>query len=95
MTFREFKAWANDRACDGCWGFREATMVLHVIGDVNQQPFWKREKHWNEHWEKAIVQDIVYPVNAKIKELRGIDVFIHLGHMTLKERIERLIDKFL
>lgn len=24
MKFKEFSAWCNDRACDGCWGMTEA-----------------------------------------------------------------------
>lgn len=94
MTFREFKAWANDRGCDGCWGMVEAAICLHVISEVNKEPFWRHEKCWSECYEEDTVRGIVLPTNAKIKEVCGKDVYVHTGRMILKEWIEQLINKF-
>ena len=65
MTFKQFTAWCNERACDGCWSFDVVT-----FWDVKKQPFWLREKHWqilNEMFD--IENKVVNHINAKIEEL--------------------------
>lgn len=69
MTFKEFVAWCNERACDGCWGSNVVMLALDVIPLVNEVPFWKREKVWQKlnAWI-GIEEQIVKPLEAKIKE---------------------------
>lgn len=69
MKFKEFSAWCNDRACDGCWGMTEAIICTNVYSDIYKFPFWKREKYWRECAEKEIVEKIVKPTNRKIIEM--------------------------
>ena len=73
MKYKEFVAWCNERACDGCWGFYEATTCIDVIDSVRKLPFWKREKFWQKVNEQlGIVELIVIPTNKKIEEyLKG------------------------
>lgn len=46
MKFKEFSAWCNERACDGCWGMTEAIICTNLCSDIYKFPFWKREKYW-------------------------------------------------
>ena len=48
MTFKEFSKWCNERACDGCWGMKEAMICVTICEDIYKKPFWKREKIWRE-----------------------------------------------
>lgn len=55
ITFKEFDAWANQRACDGRWSFSDASLSIKAVGEVmNERAFLKtvrdkkREKKWNE-----------------------------------------------
>ena len=70
MTFKQFMAWCNERACDGCWSFDVVTFCIEIIRDVKKQPFWRRERHWkilNEMFD--IENKVVNHINAKIEEL--------------------------
>lgn len=71
MTFKEFKAWCNRRASDGCWGMMTAMICCDVVKDVLKEPFWRREKVWQKQHAKEIVEQLVEPTNAKIKEVYG------------------------
>lgn len=53
VTFEEFSAWCNARACDGAWSMNMAIVCLEAhkkVYDVN--PLFgkkkKREAKWNE-----------------------------------------------
>ena len=67
MTYKEFKDWCNDRACDGCWGVLTAMICVEIVHDMDFTPFWKRRKKWRE-LEQKIVAEIVEPTNEKICE---------------------------
>jgi len=68
MTFKQFVAWCNDRACDGCWGPITAMTCVGIIERVRKSPFWKREKVWQSlNTECEIIKEIVEPVNEKIR----------------------------
>lgn len=71
MSFKEFLAWCNERACDGCWGLIEAMICIDVITEVGKKPFWKREKFWRETYMTEVIREIVNPTNQKIGELLG------------------------
>lgn len=72
MTFKEFSAWCNERAADGCWGFSEAQLCIAVIEEVLRQPRRKQETFWQGvNWAADIENAIVIPTNKKIKELLG------------------------
>lgn len=68
MTFKEFREWCNDRACDGCWGMDAATICIAIIEEIKNKPFWKRKKEWKK-LEDEVVTKIVNPINKKIEEL--------------------------
>lgn len=68
MTFKEFEAWCNRRACDGCWGMLDAMICIDILGKVRKKWFWKREKLWQEKYANDVVEQIVNPINKKIVE---------------------------
>ena len=68
MTFKEFKAWCNDRACDGCWSKETAIYCIAVIRNIEIQPFWKRKRAWAEERE-FIVENIVKVIEEKMTEV--------------------------
>lgn len=70
MKFKEFVAWCNERACDGCWGLQEAMICISIMEEVKEKPFWRREKFWRETYMKWVCDKIVYPINQKIEEMR-------------------------
>lgn len=70
MTYKEFRAWCNERACDGCWGIREAMICCGILAKINRLPFWKRKKAWNE-CKDELEELIIAPINQRIKEWRG------------------------
>jgi hypothetical protein len=69
MTFKEFSKWCNHRAGDGCWGSVEAMICIDIIQTVNKVPFWKREKFWKLNYEEPVLNEIVKPIEKKIKEV--------------------------
>ena len=69
MKFKEFSNWCNQRTSDGCWGITEAIICCRICRMIYDKPFWKREKFWKEYYENNIVNQIVEPINKKIKEL--------------------------
>ena len=68
MNFKEFAAWCNDRAADGCWGMMEAICCCDAASKIYKQPFWKREKVWQMQYKDDIMP-IVEATNKKIKEI--------------------------
>ena len=71
MTFKQFDAWCNERAYDGCWGMLTAMTCIDLIGKMRKIPFWKREKVWREKHEKQVLDEIINPIEKKIKEVYG------------------------
>lgn len=51
MTFKEFCKWANQRACDGKWDFTTCMLSISIIDEINQAPFWKRNRIWKSKYE--------------------------------------------
>lgn len=68
MKFKEFTAWCNERAADGCWGMVEAMCCCDAASKIYKQPFWKREKIWQTQY-KDDVMPIVEATNKKIKKI--------------------------
>lgn len=71
MTFKEFKTWCNQRACDGCWGMLDAMVCIDIIQTVQKKLFWKREKFWQEEYANDVMEQIVNPIERKIEEVAG------------------------
>ena len=69
MTFKNFSDWCNLRAADGCWDMTSALACTEILNKVRQKPFWKREKVWKQLYEKSVVDNIVIPIENKIKEV--------------------------
>ena len=70
MTFKQFRKWCNERACDGCWGYHEAILCIDVGREILKLPSWKREKVWKQI-ELRMLNEVIEPTNRKIQELRG------------------------
>lgn len=70
MTYKEFVAWCNERACDGCWSANTAIYCIEVMEKINALPFWKRKKEWLKV-KNIIETDVVAVINAKIQEMKG------------------------
>ena len=69
MTFKKFSDWCNQRAADGCWDMASALACTEILNKVRQKPFWKREKVWKQLYKKSVVDNIVIPIENKIKEV--------------------------
>ena len=72
MTFRKFVEWCNHRAVDGCWGMTTAITCISIINEIYKEKFWRREKVWKEKYEADVLNEIVHPIEEKIKE-RGME----------------------
>lgn len=72
MTYKQFRHWCNERACDGCWGYLEASLCIDVMSEINKLPFWKREKAW-KMVKNIMMVEVITPINQRIKEIMGAD----------------------
>lgn len=72
MTYKEFKDWCNERACDGCWGLLTAMICVEIVHDMDHTPFWKRRKKWRE-LEKKVITEIVEPTNSRCARSHPLD----------------------
>ena len=66
MTFKEFTAWCNERACDGRWNMLTAMACIDLMAEIRKIPFWKRERFWKSQYEKQVLEEIVEPINQRI-----------------------------
>lgn len=71
MTFKEFVSWCNQRACDGCWGMLDAMVCIDIVNTIRKELFWRREKVWKRDFENRVVDEIIIPIENKIKEVYG------------------------
>lgn len=69
MTFKEFDAWCNERACDGCWGSLTAMVCIDLIEQMKSVPILQREKVWKEKYEKQVLEEIINPIEEKMEEM--------------------------
>lgn len=70
MTYRQFKKWCNERACDGMWSSATVAVCIKTCHTVDRVPFWKREREWQRlNGEQGIVENFVEPTNKKIDKL--------------------------
>lgn len=67
MTFKEFSKWCNERACDGCWGIAEAMICMDVGTEIHRRPWFLRERAWQNHASREMVERIVQATNALIE----------------------------
>ena len=72
MTFKQFKRWCNDRACDGRWGYEDAVYCIELIQDMMKIPWWKRNKAWKKI-NLLVLHAVVTPTNQKFQKERCID----------------------
>lgn len=69
MTFKEFAAWCNERACDGCWGMATAITCCELVSNIYKLRRRHREKAWAEiNKQEHIVENIVKPINQKLQK---------------------------
>lgn len=69
MKFKEFGNWCHNRAADGCWDMLTAMACLDLYAKTKKIPFWKREREWRRRYEKRVMDEIVKPIEDKMKEL--------------------------
>ena len=67
MTFKEFTKWCNARACDGNWGLHHVLTCTSIYNEIKEIPFWKRERVFKNKYAKHVYEEIVKPINEKIK----------------------------
>lgn len=48
MTYKEFKKFCNDRACDGYWCAEDAVLCIQTLQVMKRTPIWKRKEVWKE-----------------------------------------------
>ena len=70
MRFKKFVNWCNERACDGRWGMIEAMTCVSIIQEIRQEPFWRREKLWKTKYKKDVLEQIVWPIEDKIQQIK-------------------------
>lgn len=71
MKFKEFEKWCEERASDGCWGKEEALVCIDILRVVRKIPFWRRERYWKDNFKEFVANEIVYPIEKKMKEIGG------------------------
>lgn len=76
MTYKEFRDWCNRRACDGCWGIREALICMTAVREVEDVHSWLpwkekklKEKKWQEVEAKYEIMEIIV---KPIYEIYGV-----------------------
>lgn len=73
MKYKEFVAWCNQRACDGCWSMETALYCIVIMRKIDSLPFWKREKEWRKIKDE-VEKNVVSVIDAKIKAWKeGVD----------------------
>lgn len=75
MKYKEFNAWCNERACDGCWGIKEAMFCIDTCSTMMSVPFWKREKAWREYEHREVAEKVVAETNKIIEKMKQDTVF--------------------
>lgn len=76
MTYKEFKDYCNERACDGKWGMNEALnciAIIEAIDDIQVRVmgFYSRKKTQQareEAWQKIILEIHKASLGDKINE---------------------------
>lgn len=56
---------------DGCWGMLEAIACINLINEIMKIQFWKREKFWKENYEQQVLEEIINPIEKKLKEIKN------------------------
>ena len=46
---------------------------IDILSTVGKEPFWRREKVWKQEFENSVVNEIVIPIETKMKEIYGDD----------------------
>lgn len=73
MKYKEFNYWCNQRAADGCWGFKEAITCVEACSVFSNIPRWKREKAWKEYEHRGSLEQIVTETDKIIKMMNNKD----------------------
>ena len=70
MTFKQFKAWCNNRAADGCWSMRTTMLCIGIITRIDEFHFWEREKVW-KRFEKEVLEFVIVPIDNMMRDVYG------------------------
>lgn len=55
MTFKEFKKWANERACDGQWGMSHVLLTQDIYVTMQGTNIFNRRKIWKQECESRAI----------------------------------------
>lgn len=69
MTFREFSRWANERACDGQWGFQHVIATQEIYAVMDNTNIFNRKSVWKKQCENRAIE-IVESVKRIAEELK-------------------------
>lgn len=69
MKFKEFEAWCNKWVSDGRLDVYTVLLCWNIIAQTRKIPSWKREKEWKKYFEQQVMDEIVNPIEEKIKGL--------------------------
>lgn len=67
MTYKEYLAWCNDRACDGCWSLQVAVVCCDIAKRILRVPWWRRKKEWLKIKDEIDIEKVVDCINEKIE----------------------------
>ena len=56
ITLKEFGAFCNERAFDGCWNPESAVRCIEIYRECMSKPFWKRKRYFQEHYGEIITK---------------------------------------
>lgn len=48
----------------------EAIACIKLINEIMKIQFWKREKIWKENYEQQVLEEIINPIEKKLKEVK-------------------------
>ena len=74
MKYKEFVAWCNKRACDGCWDIKTAILCVQIMNNINSFHFWDRGIAWKaiknavERTKTAVTQWLAHRLRLEVSE---------------------------
>lgn len=69
MTFKEFRKWANERACDGQWGLTQAIETAEIYDNMRKAKLFKK-RYWKNNCEERAIKlvESVNQITEQVKE---------------------------
>lgn len=54
MTYKEFRAYCNNRACDGMWSLEEAMICINIIEKIESIKGFRKNKAKEKAWQELL-----------------------------------------